>query len=298
MLRGELRLGGRVATIASGAPIARLAAGGWLLRVPTMHDEAAALAAPLGGLMNSGVGRPLGGAPLSDVPVLGLLELQAPGAGRVAAFGDTECIDSEALTPSAGGGRTAVPPCWWLLQAMLEFACEGRRDPELFPPSSQLRRAHPAAEPGMASADLSDLPRREAVPPLGVHSRSARDTPCLLERLGLASRAATPPPPFGGGGGRLPLPFGGLAEWPFRTAPEASASATAFFTDFGASEPPPPPPPPLSLSRADAPALIVLATMLAALVSLLAAFRCCRRSPPRRDRSAASLTGAGSQRVE
>ena len=305
VLRGELRLGEGIATIASGAPIARLAAGGWLLRVPTMHDEAAALAAPLGGVITSGIGSALGGSPLSDVPMLGLLELQAPGAGRVAAFGDTECIDSEALTPSASGGRAAVPPCWWLLQAMLEFAGEGRRDPVLFPPSSQLRCAHPAAEPGTASADLSDLPRRDAVPPLGVHSRSARDAPCLLERLGLASRAAAPPPPFGGGGGRLPLPFGGLAEWPFRTAFEAAAFASAsasasdsdsvLFSDFGASEPPPPPPP-LSLSRANAPALIVLATMLAALVSLLAAFRCCRRSPPRRDWSAASLIGVGSQR--
>ena len=291
MVRGELRHDGRVATIASGAPIARLAAGGWLLRVPAMHDEAAALAAPLGGVISSGIGRALGGALLSDVPMLGLLGLQAPGAGRVAAFGDTECIDSEALTPSAGGGRAAVPPCWWLLQAMLEFACEGRRDPELFPPSTQLRRAHPAAGP--ASADLSDLPRRDTVPPLGVHSRSARDAPCLLEHLGLASRAAAPPPPFGGGG-RLPLPFGGLAEWPFRTAPEAAASAPA--SDFGASEPPPPPPPPPpSLLRADVPALLLLATMLAALVYLLAAFRwrCCRRSPPaRRDRGAASFIGA------
>ena len=43
VLRGELRVGGHTLTLGSAAPIARLGAGGWLVRAPRLHDEAAKL---------------------------------------------------------------------------------------------------------------------------------------------------------------------------------------------------------------------------------------------------------------
>ena len=106
VLRGELSVGDRTLALGSAAPIARLGARGWLVRASKLHDEAAKLSGILPLLR-----------PRYDVPVVGLIQPAAPGAGRVAAFGDTECVDSAALTPTSNNGRSAAQPCWWLVQA-------------------------------------------------------------------------------------------------------------------------------------------------------------------------------------
>ena len=187
-----------------------------------------ALAAPLGGVISSGIGRALGGALLSDVPMLGLLGLQAPGAGRVAAFGDTECIDSEALTPSAGGGRAAVPPCWWLLQAMLEFAWRGGAIPSSSRPPRSCARP-PRCRPRLRSPVRPAAARHRASTRRALAQRARRAVPARAPRP--ASRAAAPPPPLAAAAACRCRSEGwrsGRSD-----APEAAASAPA--SDFGAS---------------------------------------------------------------
>lgn len=49
-----------------------------------------------------------------SMPILGLVE--APGGGRIAAYGDSNCIDSVHL----------VRDCYWLLLALLEFTTSSR----------------------------------------------------------------------------------------------------------------------------------------------------------------------------
>ena len=214
---------------------------------------------------------------------------------------------------------------------MLEYATDGTRDAALFaaarrvgpsgyPPTEVALEsseatyatakttvdADGAAEPSTTATTTTlprplPLPRRDAVPPLGAHSRSARDAPCLLERLGLATRqppfaddsalaalaaaassaTATAASVVGGTVGdtmprqqratmpRQPLPFGALVSWPLQLA---------------AAPAPPPnsPPPPASrwtwpwrtrLLRTDAPVVVAAASALW-ILALFVAFRC------------------------
>ena len=61
--------------LASAAPILRFPAGGWLVRAPYLQDEGAKIA---GVLPFMRVRR--------DVPILGLVQPRASGAGRVVAL--------------------------------------------------------------------------------------------------------------------------------------------------------------------------------------------------------------------
>lgn len=53
----------------------------------------------------------------SQVALLGLLSLEEASSGRLALYGDSNCIDSAQITSS--GGEQA--DCFWLLSAILEY---------------------------------------------------------------------------------------------------------------------------------------------------------------------------------
>jgi membrane-bound transcription factor site-1 protease len=139
VLRGGLPIGGTSVHLGSAAPLARFPAGGWLVRAPSLHDEAAAALAK--------ASKPE--RPVVDAAVLGLLQPRAVGAGRIVAFGDTDCVDDVAQDPQNraelaerdGDREGDGGHCWPMLKAMLEFATTARRDTSFFPDSSRLERA-------------------------------------------------------------------------------------------------------------------------------------------------------------
>lgn len=55
----------------------------------------------------------------ADSPILGLL---AVGGGRIAVYGDSNCLDSSHM----------VTHCYWLLKKILDFTSKNIRDPVLF----------------------------------------------------------------------------------------------------------------------------------------------------------------------
>lgn len=55
----------------------------------------------------------------ADSPILGLLEV---GSGRIAVYGDSNCLDSSHM----------VTNCYWLLKKILDFTARNIRDPVLF----------------------------------------------------------------------------------------------------------------------------------------------------------------------
>lgn len=55
----------------------------------------------------------------ADSPILGLLEV---GEGRIAVYGDSNCLDSSHM----------VTNCYWLLRKILDFTSSDIRDPVLF----------------------------------------------------------------------------------------------------------------------------------------------------------------------
>ncbi|KAL1514985.1 hypothetical protein AB1Y20_004060 [Prymnesium parvum] len=196
--RGELPAGPHVAPLASAVSIAAFPAGGWLLRAPVLEDEGARIAGVLPFTRTR-----------RDVPMLGLLQPRAAGAGRVVAFGDSECTDFPALRRE-GEARTR---CWWLLQAILDFACEGNLDRELFPDSVRLSRSF---------RSMSPLPTRDKDAKLSLYSRANREAnECLLARLGMRppvwTRSSPKSLPF-------PLDEGSLAHWPLSQGGSADAS--------------------------------------------------------------------------
>lgn len=60
----------------------------------------------------------------ADSPILGLLEI---GKGRIAVYGDSNCLDSSHM----------VTNCYWLLKKILDFTASNTKDPVLFSDSSR-----------------------------------------------------------------------------------------------------------------------------------------------------------------
>lgn len=60
----------------------------------------------------------------ADSAILGLLEV---AGGRVAVYGDSNCLDSSHM----------VTNCYWLLKKILDFTAKNIKDPVLFPDSSR-----------------------------------------------------------------------------------------------------------------------------------------------------------------
>ena len=55
-----------------------------------------------------------------SVAVVGLLQPRAPTAGRLAAFVDTECLDSTWRLQQPKMEAAAGQACWWLLRLLLD----------------------------------------------------------------------------------------------------------------------------------------------------------------------------------
>ncbi|GAB5364099.1 hypothetical protein AAMO2058_000940000 [Amorphochlora amoebiformis] len=82
-------------------------------------------------------------------PVMGIYSTGSqPGNGRVALFGDSNCLD---------GNHRRGSPCHGMLDALLEFACKNKTDQTVFPSSLKLKAAF--------QSDFGGLP----VPMDGVH---------------------------------------------------------------------------------------------------------------------------------
>ena len=155
-----------------------------------------------------------------DVAVVGLLQPRAPTAGRLAAFVDTECLDSTWRLQQPKMEAAAGQACWWLLRLLLDFALDGARDDALLSGHGDTAAAEPlsprvvvgAAAPFPPAADdagaLAARPRRPRPP-----RRAPRRVPAVAPRR---LDAAPPPrlqPPREG---LLPLEtFGALAHWPY-----------------------------------------------------------------------------------
>ena len=147
------------------------------------------------------------------------MQPRSPGSGRLVAFGDSECVDS--LSAQQGSA-----PCWWLLQALLAFACDGKRDAVLFPDHLRLLQSLGDEETLPARAPTTSSAHGDT------HSAAADDAnpaACLLSRMGL-----TLPLPLHGLGraewSTLPdEPFGVLAHWPH-------AAAEPFLPDLSAAD--------------------------------------------------------------
>ena len=248
-LMGELAVGDgatrRVARIASGTSIDRWPAGGHLARTAYLHDEGAQLTASgAAALLPASLGARL----RRDVAVVGLLQPRAPTAGRLAAFVDTECLDSTWRLQQPKMEAAAGQACWWLLRLLLDFALDGARDDallsQLTPPAAEpLRRAWSSAQPLPAADDAGAL----ALLDRGVRDpRGERPAECLPSRLGLTPPAAALQPPREG---LLPLEtFGALAHWPYAARGEGEEDGA----------PPAPTPPGAVVGAATAVVLVAL----------------------------------------
>eukprot|EP00271_Cylindrocystis_brebissonii_P021840 TRINITY_DN8071_c1_g2_i3.p1 TRINITY_DN8071_c1_g2~~TRINITY_DN8071_c1_g2_i3.p1 ORF type:complete len:653 (+),score=124.88 TRINITY_DN8071_c1_g2_i3:113-1960(+) len=119
ILSGLFSIAGERATYASGTDIRRFPAGGYVHRF-LFADQAGTAE---GGIVasRSGSVRP----PQAESPILGL----TPAAnGRIAVFGDSNCIDSSHL----------VAHCYWLVMKLLDFTALDKRDPVLFAAANEL----------------------------------------------------------------------------------------------------------------------------------------------------------------
>jgi len=103
VLEGTIGLGSHETLFSSGSPIVRFPPDG-LLVSPQLRDQ---------GKEVLGESAP----PAVNVPVLGLYQTRArgPGGGRIVVYGDSNCIDGAHLSK----------PCYWLLDALLEYTSAG-----------------------------------------------------------------------------------------------------------------------------------------------------------------------------
>ena len=127
VLDGELSLGSHDAQFSSGSSIVRFPPDGHVVTAQ-LRDQGREVLGETGG-----------GDQLVKAGVLGLYQTRASSAGgRVVVFGDSNCVDGAHLTK----------PCYWLVDAMLEYTSAGHL-PQIIRDNSG---------PGLKPADL--LPAR------------------------------------------------------------------------------------------------------------------------------------------
>ncbi|KAI3443807.1 hypothetical protein Pfo_000472 [Paulownia fortunei] len=114
ILNGDFVINGEQSRYASGTDIVKFPEGGYLHSFPFLDSsESGATQNVL-----------LSGMSKADSPILGLLEV---GGGRIAVYGDSNCLDSSHM----------VTNCYWLLKKILDFTARNIRDPVLFLDSSR-----------------------------------------------------------------------------------------------------------------------------------------------------------------
>ncbi|MED6167836.1 Membrane-bound transcription factor site-1 protease [Stylosanthes scabra] len=115
ILNGDFSLLGEQSRYASGTNIVRFPRGGHVHSFPFLDSSESGATQNV--LLNSDT-KP-------DSPILGFTEM---GKGRVAVYGDSNCLDSSHM----------VTNCYWLLKKMLDFTSTDTRDPVLFSNSVKL----------------------------------------------------------------------------------------------------------------------------------------------------------------
>ncbi|KAJ4822600.1 hypothetical protein Tsubulata_021929 [Turnera subulata] len=110
ILNGDFSIDGEQSRYASGTDIVRFPAGGYVHAFPFLDSSESGAMQNV--LLTSGTSK-------ADSPILGLVEA---GEGRIAVYGDSNCLDSSHM----------VTNCYWLLKKMLDFTSANIRDPLLF----------------------------------------------------------------------------------------------------------------------------------------------------------------------
>ncbi|XP_012076700.1 subtilisin-like protease SBT6.1 isoform X2 [Jatropha curcas] len=116
ILNGDFSIDGEQSRYASGTDIVRFPRGGYLHSFPFLDSSESGATQNV--LLTSGMTK-------ADSPILGLVEA---GEGRIAVYGDSNCLDSSHM----------VTNCYWLLKKLLEFTSGNIRDPLLFADSVKL----------------------------------------------------------------------------------------------------------------------------------------------------------------
>jgi membrane-bound transcription factor site-1 protease len=139
VLDGDFTVGPHDMNYASGTGIVRFPEEGIVLAPPALKDQGAEIMGKTS----------TGGAQAEQnnlIPVLGFYQTKSTDTGgRIAVYGDSNCIDSAHLTKD----------CWWLMDAILEYTSMSRM------PGVFLEDGQPAAvNPTLQSTDRLDLPQR------------------------------------------------------------------------------------------------------------------------------------------
>ncbi|MCD7452831.1 Membrane-bound transcription factor site-1 protease [Datura stramonium] len=140
ILNGDFVLNGEQSRYASGTDILKFPRGGYLHSFPFMDSSES------GATQNI----LLSGMTKTDTPILGLLEV---GGGRIAVYGDSNCLDSSHM----------VTNCYGLLKKMLDFTSRNIKDPMLF--SDSVRQEKPLY------VDTNQLPSRRTDVNFSTYSR-------------------------------------------------------------------------------------------------------------------------------
>ncbi|KAE9464518.1 hypothetical protein C3L33_03634, partial [Rhododendron williamsianum] len=109
ILNGDFSIDGEQSRYASGTDIVKFPSGGYVHSFPFMDSSESGATQ---NTLSSGMAK-------ADSPILGLL---AVGGGRIAVYGDSNCLDSSHM----------VTHCYWLLKKILDFTSKNIRDPVLF----------------------------------------------------------------------------------------------------------------------------------------------------------------------
>ncbi|XWS17268.1 hypothetical protein CRYUN_Cryun33cG0053100 [Craigia yunnanensis] len=110
ILNGDFSIDGEQCRYASGTDIVRFPRGGYVHSFPFLDRSESGATQNV--LLNSGMNK-------ADSPILGLLEV---GEGRIAVYGDSNCLDSSHM----------VTNCYRLLRKILDFTGSNIKDPVLF----------------------------------------------------------------------------------------------------------------------------------------------------------------------
>ncbi|KAL3327841.1 hypothetical protein AABB24_035488 [Solanum stoloniferum] len=140
ILNGDFVLNGEQSRYASGTDILKFPRGGYLHSFPFMDSSES------GATQNI----LLSGMTKTDTPILGFLEV---GRGRIAVYGDSNCLDSSHM----------VTNCYGLLKKMLDFTSRNIKDPMLF--SDSVRQEKPLY------ADKNQIPSRRTDVNFSTYSR-------------------------------------------------------------------------------------------------------------------------------
>lgn len=130
ILNGDFSIDGEQSRYASGTDIVKFPGGGYVHSFPFVDSSESGATQNV--LRTSGMTK-------ADSPILGLLEV---GGGRIAVYGDSNCLDSSHM----------VTNCYWLLKKILDFTSSNMRDPVLF--SNSVKQDAPLYE------DENQLPTR------------------------------------------------------------------------------------------------------------------------------------------